>query len=221
MYKIHFFPKRLKAKYPIIGHGNQGTVYKLDENTVLKIYNGFGRRHDRNDDLEVAKRLEQYEFNYYVGPFDIRTYNGLLQSYKMERLAREHKDVVDLKIREYIDSLRGIRRETDIISEAGIQLSDLQEHNICVANGRIRIYDFSDFFLENNKNLATFNNNTINDCFGDLCLMKLSKDNPIFIYDAIFVPFLKSGEKYFEDYLDKKVKNKNMTIRQYVKSLQK
>ena len=78
-----FSKNKFKAKHPIIGHGHQGTVFKIDDETVLKIYNKLGRRHDTTDDLEVAKRLENLDLSYFLTPFDIRTVNGLLHSFKM------------------------------------------------------------------------------------------------------------------------------------------
>ena len=216
-----FTSGKVKTKYPIIGHGNQGTVFKIDDDTVLKVYNTKGRRHDRNDDLEVAKRLERIKLSHFIAPFDIKEKNKLLISYKMKKLDIEKKDVVDLSIEDYIESMKGIREDAQKLSNVGIQLSDLQEHNICISKGKIRIYDFSDYFLGEKKYIRINNDNAINDCFGDFCLMKLSQDNPIFIYDSIYAPFLASNKKYFEDYLNTKTEDKKMTVREYVLSLKK
>ena len=210
----------LKLKYPIIGHGNQGTVFKINDDTVLKIYNVCGRRNSECDDLEVAKRLGKLILKRYVTPFDIKERNNLITSFKMKKITFDHVNVVDLKIKDYIDSLREVREDTEKISSAGVQLRDLQEHNICVSNGKITIYDFSDYFL-GNKFVRIHNNNAINDCFGSLCLMRICGDNPILVYDSIYSPFLCSGFDNFEDYLDSKTDNKNMTVREYVYSLKK
>ena len=218
----YLFPsKDVKTKYPIVGHGNQGTVYKIDSDTVLKVYNEYGRRHDRNDDLEVAKRLSTINLKCYVTPFDIREENGLLISYKMKKINFDKRDIKDMTFKEYIESLKDIRSDTEKITALGIQLSDLQRHNIALANGKIKIYDFSDYFLGDRKYLKIHNNNEINDCFGDLCFMDLSKDNPILIYDKIYSPFLSSSKNNIEDYFEETIEDKEMTLNEYVKSLRK
>lgn len=220
MFILNKFDGSLKTKYPIIGHGNQGTVFKISDDTVLKIYNISGRRNSENGDLEVARRLEKLKLKRFVTPFDIIEKNNLLLGYKMEKVPFDHVDVVDLKIKDYIDSLREIRDDVLKISAAGIQLSDLQEHNICVSNGKIKIYDFSDYFL-GDKNIKIHNKNAINDCFGSMCLMKVLEDDHIFVYDTIYSPFLSSRYDNFEDFLDSKTDNKNMTVKEYVCSLKK
>ncbi len=86
MFILNKFDGSLKTKYPIIGHGNQGTVFKISDDTVLKIYNISGRRNSENGDLEVARRLEKLKLKRFVTPFDIIEKNNLLLGYKMEKV---------------------------------------------------------------------------------------------------------------------------------------
>lgn len=210
---------RIKTKYPIIGHGNQGTVYRVNKDTVLKVYNLRGRRHDNLDDLEVAQRLQNLSLKSFVTPFDIDESNGILKSYKMRKINFDKIKPVDLKFKDYIDSLRQIREDAQKISDKKIQMRDLQEHNICVSNGRITVYDFSDYFLGKN-NVRLINDGIINDCFGSFALNQVSEDS-ILLYDKIYAPFLMSRIPYIEDYFDETIEDKNETVRDYVKRLKK
>lgn len=209
---------KIKTKYPIIGHGKQGTIFKIDDNTVLKVYNANGHKNNKKYEFEVAKKMEKLHLNRFVTPFDIRTRNGLLHDFKMNKIDFDHIDVTDLKVREYIDSLREIREDVHKISSVGIKFDDLQEHNICVSKGKITIYDFSGYYIDKNE-VESYNNGVINERFGSIYLMKLCKDNHYFIYDNVYVPFIASHYIYFEDYLEDNVKDKNMTVKEYVLSL--
>ncbi len=209
----------IKTKYPIIGHGNQGTIFKVNKDTVLKVYNLRGRRHDNFDDLEVAKRLQDLKLQSFITPFDIEESDGVLESYKMKRIEFDKIKPVDLKFKDYIESLRQIREDAQKISDKKIQMRDLQEHNICVSKGRITVYDFSDYFLGKN-NVRLINDGIINDCFGSFALNQVCDDS-ILLYDKIYAPFLMSRIPYIEDYFDKTIEDKNETVRDYVKRLKK
>ena len=50
---------------PILGHGAQGTVFKIG-NSAVKLFNGYWFTvKNRPDDLEVAKRMTSLELSHF------------------------------------------------------------------------------------------------------------------------------------------------------------
>lgn len=206
----------------ILGHGNQGTVIKK-EGYALKVLNLKAGRKNK-DDIEVAKRLSKLPLKHFITPYDIRVRNGKIHSYKMALIHRNKgKRVVDMDIQDVIRNISEIREEANILSENGILLRDLQEHNICIGHtgdndsDSIIIYDFSDYTLSDSPNLKEINNSEIEALFGSFIIYhEMSDVSPLIIYDEIYSGYLQSGYPTIEEYFDKSIKKK--TISQHIKS---
>lgn len=213
----------LSGKCPqILGHGNQGTVIKKGS-YALKVFNLNARRKS-DDDIEVAKKMAELPLKHFVTPYDIRFSNGKIQSYKMAIIHKnKDKRIVDMDIQEVIRNISEIRQEANILSENGILIRDLQEHNICVGrigddnSDSIIIYDFSDYTLSDSPNLKDLNNSEIETLLGSIAIYhEMSDVSPLILYDEIYSAYLKGNYSTLEEFFDKSIKKK--TISQHIKS---
>lgn len=202
---------------PILGHGNQGTVFKNGK-YATKVFN-LGNTRPNDLDGSVATKISYLDLNAFVKPFNLKFKNNSFYSFDMELLHLERKNIVDIDIEDVISSLRLIREDVSKISDAGIQINDLQTHNIGVSKDRIRVFDFSDYSFSDNKNLRKINDSEIDSLFGSFCIMaELDDIDPIKIYDYIYVDYFRSGCDTIEDYFSLEILGKYKNIREFVNS---
>lgn len=185
---------------PILGHGNQGTVFDKG-NYVTKVFS-LGSSRPNDSDGKVASRISTLELKSFVKPYNLTFNNGKLMSFDMERLFLDkEKKVVSMQIEDVISSLSDIRSDVEVLSNNGIMINDFQTHNIGISNNRIRVFDFSDYSFSDTPSLPSLNNSEIDSVFGSILLMQeISDVDSISIYDSIYSDYLRSGASTIEEY---------------------
>ena len=206
---------KISSKSPkILGHGDQGTVFKIGE-SAFKTYNANAQR--KSDDSEVAVRLSKLNLKYFVTPYSLQFDSKKnLIGFKMRLLKKGTKEkLTNMDICDAVKNIKGIRKETKIISDNGIIFNDLQPHNVIITENGIEVYDFSAYGISNLPSVASINDSEIDNLFGSLLLTTEMPDiDPIMLYDAIYSDYKKGECSTIEEYYDKTISNGS--IREYV-----
>lgn len=80
----------ISSKSPkILGHGDQGTVFKIGE-SAFKTYNANAQR--KSNDKEVAIRLSRLNLKYFVTPYSLRFDSKKLIGFKNAVIKKRHKE---------------------------------------------------------------------------------------------------------------------------------
>lgn len=205
----------ISSKSPkILGHGDQGTVFKIGE-SAFKTYNANAQR--KSDDKEVAIRLSRLNLKYFVTPYSLRFDSKKnLIGFKMRLLKKGTKEkLTNMDICDVVKNIEGIRKETKIISDNGIIFYDLQPHNVVITENGIEVYDFSAYGISNSPAAASSNDSEIDTLFGSLLLTTEMPDiDSISLYDAIYSDYKKGECSTIEEYYDKTISSGS--IREYV-----
>ncbi|MBO5375339.1 MAG: hypothetical protein J6A52_00640 [Bacilli bacterium] len=203
---------------PILGHGAQGTVFKIG-NSAVKLFNGYWFTvKNRPDDLEVAKRMTSLELSHFLKPTRLIVNKNGLKGVETPIIKRDKKKkFIDMKIDKIVKNMKAIRKDATTLSDNGIKLNDFNYDSVYISGDNITIGDFSYFMIDDEQDLHKSNNSAINALFAtDMIYGDYNYKNTMILYEIFWSQM---RDRHFEDVLEEISSKGHKTIRQYVKSL--
>lgn len=211
--------KGMKIKHPpILGHGAQGTVFKIGKNSALKLFNGYWYTvKNRPNDLEVARRMTSLELTHFLKPTRLIVNKKGLRGVETPIIKRGKKKLIDMNIKKIIDNLKALRKDAAILSDNGIRLNDFNYDSVYISGDNITIGDFSYFLLDDTQDLHKLNDSALDVLFAtDMVYGDYNYRNTVMLYENLYSQM---RGRHFEDVLEDISSKGCKTIRQYIKSL--
>lgn len=136
---------------------------------------------------------------------NIKSYSLVLPQEESDSYAKMDKDLL-------AHELRLIRADFSQISEQNMMFENLSPENVMIAGGKIYIYDYKKLIMSSDEEYArTFNNVKLNELFGHSLLVSEYPHKDRFnLFDKFYTQFLETNNDYFEDFLEKEVKEKTL-----------
>lgn len=212
--------KNMMVKHPpVLGHGAQGTVFKIG-NSAVKLFNGYWLNFEnRPNDLEVATRMTSLELTHFLRPTRLIINKNGLRGVETPIIKRGKQKFIDMNIETILQNMKAIRKDASTLSDNGIKLNDFNYDSVYISEGKITIGDFSFFLIDDTRDLHKINDSAINALFAsDMVFGDFNYRNTSMLYEE-FYGKLRGGN--FEEILEEISSNGCKTIRQYVKTLKR
>lgn len=194
------------CKDNFFGEGSNGSIYKIDDATLLKIFK-FGNHSERLLNMVSDMNLDNFYKIYTL----LYNQNGDFVGYLMKLYEEEYIDILTMPCEYTIDNLIRLKNSIKRLTDNNIRIYDMREGNTILDNSNITIIDIDLYRIVDDYNHAYLKNENYNSLinlfreifYKSLCIYHYGIRSDRLIIDSLF-----SKDNNIEDISKKLVKHK-------------
>lgn len=200
------------------GEGLESIVFKIDDETVLKVYKDSNEKAKLNESM--IKELSQIDTNRIVLPNNIITdEDGETKGYSMDYKEDSEASIIDYPKEQLIEELSLLKDDLTELGENKVEIGDLREENTISNESSFYLIDCGDYLKRKKDttkvNYFFFNEYLINDILIDI-IYEESTDLKKGLNFLKEVKMYLLDDTYIGDYLKEKMQEQE-TLNEYVK----
>lgn len=198
--------------FEIVGEGKQGTIYRYDENTVIKLLE------DDSFNYELLKTMSGLSLKQFMKPIEEVKENGECYAFAYPFLKQmDYKSILLLLKKSLLENIKVLLQDIEILSEKRILIRDIIPINSFCIDDKICIFDFDSYVFANErltkKQIYHLNVERLEQYFQKIWIKSL-------IECGIDRTCLKYHQEFFEKSYIQAIKKKmksNENIKEYIK----
>lgn len=191
--------KKLLTKYPCLGSGEEGSVFKYDEKTAIKVFEFFEKREKLTNKFAKIEELARIKDKNFCFPKGLVGYLNLKKEGYYMDLINPNPSCYDFS---RLDGLKDMKKVLEYIMiadkaigrihKSGITLGDIRDDHILIdKSGEVRFVDTDNYaFLDYDYDLIPGRRNWFKRTY-DKETSRI--DNDIFVYTIVALQHLVTG----------------------------
>ena len=173
-----YFLKKDNQSFEQKGEGLESIVYKIDDQTALKVYREISDKARLNK--KEIQELSTIDTKRIILPNDIiTTKNGEIKGYSMDYIEESNDKLEDFSKKQLVEELKLLKEDLITLGKNNVEIGDLREENTISNKDSFYLIDCGDYLFRDKDttdiNLKFFNSFFIEDIFTFL-VFEESKD---------------------------------------------